>query len=179
MLPRSLNVRGDQLAAFYPTASMSADAKLNSLVRLAFYAAVVLALFGVSYLVFYLPLLALLGTYGMHAMRSRGSHGSRGVDPIAAVAGLVRRATDAIGATGNPDTGPDAESVDGVEGFSLFDDSVATGQYPNAPDALQHAFPSSQFHRVNASVPTTPPPRVPGELAAADGSPRKCTPSQK
>lgn len=144
-------IRGDQLLAFYPTEKMSYNAKLNSIVRLSVYVAVLLALFGASYLVFYLPLLALLCTYAMYVYDSK-----------------KKRLSD-------PNTISDSTD-DPVEGFSLFDDSVATGQYPNAPDALQHEFPSSQFHRVNASgTPNTPTQRLPSELAKEDGSFRKCT----
>lgn len=147
-------LRGDQLLAAWPTAKMSSDAKLNSVVRLSVYVTLVLLLFGASYLVLYLPLVALLVTYGMHVMAARSAEGA-------------------------PD-GEDARPDDPVEGFSLFDDSVATGQHPNAPDALQHEFPPSQYHRVNASsTPATPTPRRAHELAAADGSRRKCTASTK
>ena len=149
-------LRADQLLAAWPTAKMSYDAKLNSIVRLSVYVTLVLLLFGASYLVLYLPLVALLVTYGMHAMTVR------------------KEASESA-----PDT-DNNRTDDPVEGFSIFDDAVATGQHPNAPDALQHEFPPSQYHRVNASAtPSTPTPRRAFELAAADGSNRKCTASTK
>ena len=70
---------------------------------------------------------ALLVTYGMHAMAARQEAAAKGEGDAAADSALA-----------------DAP----VEGFSLFDDAVATGQHPNAPDALQHEFPPSQYHRV-------------------------------
>lgn len=152
-------LRGDQLLAAWPTAEMSSDAKLNSVVRLSVYVTLVLLLCKASYLVLYLPLVALLVTYGMHAMAARQAAAAKG-EGDAATASAV--------------------ADDPVEGFSLFDDAVATGQHPNAPDALQHEFPPSQYHRVNASAtPATPTPRRAHELAATDGSRRKCTASTK
>ena len=144
--------RGEHLLRIWPTKDMSSDAKLNSVVRLSIYVAIVLLLFGKSYLVLYVPLVTFLITYGMHMMNQRTSES------------------------------PTTESTPTpVEGFSLYDDSVANGQHPRSLDSLQHSFPPSQFHRANVSgTPTNyPTPREPNTLASADGGLRKCTPSTK
>ena len=146
-------IRGSQLLDFYPKTSMSYDEKLNSIVRMCTYVAIILALFRCSYLVFYIPLLSLLGTYGMYSMREQSKEEQ------------VKRKLH-----------PESDMKDANESFSLFDDSIATGQYPNAPDALQHSYPSSHYNRPNVSGS---PQRPPGEFSDLNDPTRDCTLSTK
>lgn len=144
--------RGEHLLHAWPTKDMSLDAKLNSVVRLSIYVAVVLLLFGKSYLVLYIPLVTFLITYGIHMMDNR------------------------ILESSSIDKTPTS-----VEGFSLYEDSVTNGQHSSLSDSLQHSYPLSIFNRVNVSeTPINhPPPREANTLASEDGGPRKCTPSTK
>lgn len=67
----SILVRRDRLDEFYPTSKMSFAEKLNATVRLSVYTAIVLLIFGCSYLSLYLPIAVMLTSYFMNAYNAK------------------------------------------------------------------------------------------------------------
>jgi hypothetical protein len=67
----SVLVRRDRLDEFYPTSKMSFAEKLNATVRLSVYIAIVLLIFGCSYLSLYIPIAVMLASYFMNAYNAK------------------------------------------------------------------------------------------------------------
>ena len=149
----SVLFRADQLLASWPTAEMSYNEKLNSIVRLSIYVTIVLLLFRASYLVLYIPLVTFFVTYGMYVITERKK-------TILQKSQLHEENTD-------------------IEKFSLLDDPTA-GKYSNISGGSHYEHSPSQYEQVTTyAAPTTPSSQLPSSLSAIDGGVRKCTASTK